>query len=230
MNVFKRTYYNIISAVRVVTGKVAPTLYCGEIESHFEQLFNTSKDKHRVFHELVSEKVHIDLHLLEPTEEFPYFVLFTTGMSDLPMNLEGSEWAFKKIYERSELFCILNPEEFPVWMIELMKKCAIYPHICNSFIIQYNTLQLTEDNHPFADDTELSSVFFTTLKDTAICEKYGDKLEYIQTTDSNYINLLYLYPIYAEELEYKLENDSHMLFEKLFPNGIASIKDLVIDP
>ena len=40
-----------------------------------------------VYHELMSDKVHLDVHVVEPSERFPFHVLCTSGMSDLPMTL-----------------------------------------------------------------------------------------------------------------------------------------------
>ena len=39
-----------------------------------------------VLHELASDTVHIDVHVVKPTKSFPYHRLITSGMSDLPMN------------------------------------------------------------------------------------------------------------------------------------------------
>ena len=45
-----------------------------------------------VFHELVSDLVHIDVHMVEPTPERPCYTLVTSGMSDKPMQApEGHE-------------------------------------------------------------------------------------------------------------------------------------------
>ena len=44
-----------------------------------------------VLHELVSDLVHIDIHQIPPSEDHPYWTLFTTGMSDRPMTVpEGA--------------------------------------------------------------------------------------------------------------------------------------------
>ncbi len=40
-----------------------------------------------VFHEIVSDTVHIDLYRVGPTAELPVFTLVTSGMSDLPMSV-----------------------------------------------------------------------------------------------------------------------------------------------
>ena len=40
---------------------------------------------HMVFHELVSDLVHIDVHWVKPTRKRNWHTLVTSGMSDLPM-------------------------------------------------------------------------------------------------------------------------------------------------
>jgi hypothetical protein len=57
---------------------------CATMEAHFGTV-------DLVWHELISELVHLDIHQIRATEERPFHVLFTTGMSDLPMTLpEGA--------------------------------------------------------------------------------------------------------------------------------------------
>lgn len=38
-----------------------------------------------VWHEILSDIVHIDVHVVKPTADRPYYTLITSGMSDLPM-------------------------------------------------------------------------------------------------------------------------------------------------
>ena len=38
-----------------------------------------------VFHELISDQVHLDVHWVKPTRGRPYHFLVTSGMSDRPM-------------------------------------------------------------------------------------------------------------------------------------------------
>ena len=78
--------------------------YAGEIEAQFAQLFPDHKSF--VFHELLSDLVHIDVHVICPDEELPFYVLYTTGMSDLPMTLP-EEIAEQELYRRSELYLFL---------------------------------------------------------------------------------------------------------------------------
>ena len=54
-----------------------------------------------VFHELISDLVHIDVHCVEPSANFPFHVLVMSGMSDLPMTVPaGAEDARYAEYMR----------------------------------------------------------------------------------------------------------------------------------
>ncbi len=40
-----------------------------------------------VYHELISDKVHLDVHVVAPSADFPFYTLVTSGMSDRPMTV-----------------------------------------------------------------------------------------------------------------------------------------------
>lgn len=63
-----------------------------EIVAHFEKHFGPTG---MVFHELVSDLVHVDVHQLPPTAERPHWILFTTGMSDRPMTTPPGQEALQ---------------------------------------------------------------------------------------------------------------------------------------
>ena len=48
-----------------------------------------------VMHELASDLVHIDVHIVEPAAERDFYTLITSGMSDLPMTVPDSAEAFR---------------------------------------------------------------------------------------------------------------------------------------
>jgi hypothetical protein len=64
-------------------GKTVACPECGE--THLGEI-------HDVYHELISDLVHIDIHHVAPDDERPFHTLVTSGMSDLPMTVpEGVE-------------------------------------------------------------------------------------------------------------------------------------------
>lgn len=52
-----------------------------EISAHIERHLGPVDS---VYHEILSDTVHIDVHIVKPTESFPFHRLVTSGMSDLP--------------------------------------------------------------------------------------------------------------------------------------------------
>src|SRR5688572_22544770 len=50
----------------------------GHIQAHIGNI-------EMVFHEIVSDLVHIDIHQVAPTEQRPYYTLISSGMSDIAM-------------------------------------------------------------------------------------------------------------------------------------------------
>ena len=229
---------------RILTKKVAPTVYMEEIEDHFSDLFNIKDEDHRVIHELMSEKVHIDLHIIAPDENRPFYVVFTTGMSDLPMTMgEDVPWDLRKTHERAELFCLLPPDwktEFSKgsqkdydrfwWIFAAIKQAARYPHLSGTWIGSNHTLQYSEDNTPFHESTKLCSAIFLHLDEKDFSGKYGDRMNYMRTKDGSYINLLCFIPLYAEEIDFKLDNGSDELFMRMFGSTVTDMFQLVLDP
>ena len=59
-----------------------------QISAHIHQYLG---EVETVFHEVVSDTVHIDVHLVKPSDDCSFIRLVTSGMSDLPMMIpEGS--------------------------------------------------------------------------------------------------------------------------------------------
>lgn len=242
MGILSKLYFSAAGAVKRLTGRVAPTLYMDEIEEHFADVFEYEPDEARVFHELMSDFVHIDIHIVPPSEKRNFYLLFTTGMSDLPMTLpEECSWDEKKVNERAELYCLLPPDwkfegfsdkaetERYLWIIRVLKQAARYPHQCKSCLGSMHSLQFTEENTPFADNTGFCSAVFLHSDERDFGGKYGDRLNNFRTKDGAYINLLCLIPLYADEMNFKLEKGGNELFLRLFGETVTDFSGLVID-
>lgn len=220
----------------------APTLYAEEIEEHFEKLFGIKENEHNVYEEIVSKVVHLDVHVIAPSEERPFKLLFTTGMSDLPMTLpEDMPDEYRKESERAELYCVLPPDwklggnlteeeqaEF-FWVAAAMKVAARYPHLRGTWLAHCHTLQYSTDNAPLSPYTKLCAAVFYQLDHTDFGGKYGDGLKGFYTKDGTYISLLNFLPIYEEEMRFKIDNGAPELYGKLFGEDIDDITQLMIE-
>lgn len=108
-------------------GEMCLEQIAGHIERHLGPIAH-------VFHEVISDTVHIDVHVVRPTDENPFARLVTSGMSDLPMStpqeIEPPRFA--------ELIVTLPPDwkldqasledDSWYWPVRLIKSLARFPH------------------------------------------------------------------------------------------------------
>lgn len=67
-------------------------VYLDEIQAHIDKIYPCKEKEPYVYHEIASDIVHIDVNVIPPEGGRNYYVLWTSGMSDLPMDLpDGSE-------------------------------------------------------------------------------------------------------------------------------------------
>lgn len=194
--------------------EIAEMIYTEEIVNHFDKVFPGRQTI--VFHELISDIIHIDIHFMEPTEEQPFRVVYTTGMSDLPMTLPTEleeEWGHLR---RAELMLFLT-EEWPIsseafeddknfWPVKLLKQLARFPHEYNTWLGYGHTIPNYAEYEPYAENTELNGAILSVLK---------DEIRSFEAKDGTVINIYSVIPLYKEEMDYKLENGMDALFEKL---------------
>ena len=82
-------------------------VYLDEIQAHIDKIYPCKEKEPYVYHEIASDIVHIDVNVIPPEGERDYYVLWTSGMSDLPMDLpDGSR--NPKEYNRPELALFLD--------------------------------------------------------------------------------------------------------------------------
>jgi len=193
----------------------APMAYTDEIVTHFETVFPGRTSS--VFHEIVSDTIHIDVNIMEPTEEEPFWVLYTSGMSDLPMTIPDEVLAqLDEPLDRAEVMMFLpgswelTEESFKddnyYWPIRLMKQIARFPHQYHTWLGYGHTIPNYADYEPYADGTGLNGVMLYQLK---------EEISIIKTTDGNQVQAYFLLPLYKEEMEYKLEHGLDALLDRL---------------
>ncbi|MCJ8013458.1 suppressor of fused domain protein [Paenibacillus sp. KQZ6P-2] len=197
----------------------APMEYVEEIIAHFETVFPGRTSS--VFHEIVSDIIHIDVNIMEPTEKEPFWVLYTNGMSDLPMTIPNEILAgLNDHYDRAEVMMFLPAsweltqesvkDENNYWPIRLMKQMARFPHQYNSWLGYGHTIPNYQDYEPYADGTGLNGVVLYQLK---------EEISVIRAKDGNKIQTYFLIPLYKEEMDYKLEHGMDALMERLSELG-----------
>ncbi|SHL43217.1 suppressor of fused domain protein [Hymenobacter psychrotolerans] len=187
-----------------------------------------------VFHELISDKVHLDVHFVEPSADFPFKLLVTSGMSDRPMTVpEGAEdWRYAEL-------CILLPStwEFPelgpdanhdeeedindqYWPIWWLKYLARFPHEYRTWLGSGHTIPNGEDAEPFAADTKLGCMLL--LPSISLPEEFRE----LKISEEKTIYFYSLYAIYKEEMDLKMRKGVEALLDKFEEHGITDVVDL----
>ena len=189
--------------------------YLEEMTEYIERIFPCREEKPFVFHEILSDIVHIDVNIIPPDNGRDYYVLWTSGMSDLPMTLPDGDYD-KKDYERAELFLFL-PKDWKFaeigesakelgdeyyWPVRWLKYLARFPHEYKTWFGTGHTLPNGEEYAPLGEGTEMGGFFF--LPVISLGEDYPG-VDALTCKDGTKINFLWAIPMYKEEIEYKLE-------------------------
>jgi hypothetical protein len=194
------------------------------IVAHIEQHIGSVAG---VFHELLSDLVHVDIYNVAPTAERPYHTLVTSGMSDLPMTTpEGTE-----LPRYSELILSLPPdwplteeafaEERNYWPIRLLKTLARLPHEYQTWLGFGHTVPHNGDPaEPYADNTELCcALLFQPLL-------FTKEVISLKIDDDKTIWFYSVVPLYQEEMDLKLKKGSDALFKLLVAQKVNELVDI----
>lgn len=115
---------------------------------------------YRTSHEIVSDLVHVDIHIVKPIAERPFYTILTSGMSDRPMTVpEGAE-----AFQYAELMICLPDtwllhedeleDESNYWPIRLLKMLARLQHEYDTWLAIDHTVPNGDPSEPYADNTD----------------------------------------------------------------------------
>ncbi|UOQ53696.1 suppressor of fused domain protein [Hymenobacter cellulosivorans] len=198
------------------------------ISDHIEQHVGKISS---VFHEIISDKVHLDVHIVEPSKDFPFYTLVTSGMSDLPMTVpEGEEDA------RYAELCILLPSTWPMaengdvvgvsedddayWPIGWMKFLARFPHEYHTWLGVGHTIPNGEEAAPYASNTKLGCMLV--LPSISLPKEFRE----LKISEDKTINFYCLYCLYPEEMQLKMDKGLDALLDKFEEYGMSDVLDI----
>lgn len=180
-----------------------------------------------VFHEIVSDLVHIDILYVAPTKERNYITLVTSGMSSLPMTVpEGAE-----AFRYAELMICLPADwqlsnesiqkEGNYWPIRSLKTLARLPHEYNTWLYAAHTIPNKNPAEPYASNTKLMGMMLTI---PSTVEPVNEFFTLAISPDKE-VHFFSLTPLYSEEMDHKLKHGAEALFEKLDKAGVTELLD-----
>jgi hypothetical protein len=193
-----------------------------EISKHIESHVGPIRT---VWHELISDLVHIDLHHVAPTKDRDFHVLVTSGMSDKPMNTpKGAEDC------RFAELLILLPSSWPVdqdafrdeadyWPIRMVKRLARMPHEYDTWLWWAHTVDNGDPPEPFHSSTKQRSNILA--PSILLPPDFG----ILETTSGRVIAFFAAIPLYKEEVKYKMTNGAEALFDKFDDHEITELID-----
>jgi hypothetical protein len=191
----------------------------GHIERHLGPVAS-------VYHEIVSDKVHIDVHVVQPTDEHPYVRLVTSGMSDLPMHTPEDDF----ISKYAELMVTLPPDwklgnedmkdEAWYWPVRMLKTLARLPHQYDTWLGFGHTVPNGDPPQPYAPNTRFCGAIVLPSV-TAPSGFHRLAIGKVKTID-----FFAVIPLYEAEMNLKLRSGVDELLKRFDKHGITDIVEL----
>lgn len=174
---------------------------------------------HMVGHEILSEYVHIDVHHVLPTEERPFHVLVTSGMSERPMRTPPEIGP-----RRLELIVCLPPDwpmsdERGAWPQGWMRRLARFPHQFGTWLGAGHTIPNGDPAEPLGPGTRLSGWMLM------VPLLLPDAVQALALPSGDRVGFLALIPLHAEEMDLKLRHGMESLLERLAAAGVTELID-----
>jgi hypothetical protein len=180
-----------------------------------------------VWHEIVSDLVHIDVHHVAPSDDRPFHTLITSGMSDLPMTVPEEAEGCSQF---AELMLCLPPDwriskeafedERWYWPVRWLKMLARLPHEYETWLGQGHTVPNGDPPEPFAPNTKLCCCLI--LPPMTVPEEF----RLLTVSDEKTIEFFGVVPIYQEEVDFKLKHGAEPLVNRFLEFEITELLDI----
>ncbi|QPF71544.1 suppressor of fused domain protein [Roseateles sp. DAIF2] len=188
-----------------------------QISAHIERHLGPIET---VFHEIASDLVHIDVHVVKPSPAFPYVRFITSGMSDLPMTVpEGAE-----VPRYAELMMTLPADwktdqasfedESWYWPIRLIKGLARLPHKHATWLGFGHTVPNGDPAEPYAPNTALCGALV--LPPVSVPPAFRS----LDIPGVKTVSFYAVVPLHAKEMEFKLRAGVNRLLERFDRKGV----------
>ena len=165
-----------------------------------------------VMHELISPDIHVDVCIIDPTEERNYYTLVTLGAGahrmTLPEEVDGQQWG------RAEFMICLppdwdiqSPDENWYWPIRCLKSTARLAGNEDSWLGPWHTVSNAKGQ--YADNTDFAGLILLWPQDAS------EEANTCVLPGGDEVNFYQIFPLYEEEIQYKLEYGSEALIENM---------------
>ncbi|MDB1145295.1 MAG: suppressor of fused domain protein [Alcaligenaceae bacterium] len=184
-------------------------------------LLEAFREKHighfkNVFHEMISDELHVDLYVSPPTDDRDYYIVMTEGMGAFEMNVPD-EIPRSMNHRRAEILCYLpsdwnldfEKDDRSYWPFGFMKSIARLPIRHHAWVGELHTMG---DEEPFAANTALCAGILTQYIN--LVSNTIEPLS-VKLSDGKEVDILTMVPLYHEELKFKQAVNSYDLLREL---------------
>ncbi len=191
-----------------------------KISAHIEQHVGPVT---MVWHEIVSDLVHIDVYEVAPTEDRPYWTLVTSGMSDLPMaaSEQNKAWAYAEL-----MLCL--PKEWKLgeddlkddryyWPIRWLKVLARFPHEYKTWLSWGHSMPNGDPAKPVASDAPFTGIML--LRPKTLATDFWT----LKIRDDKIIHFFSVVPLHPGEMDLKLKAGSEEMDRLLDKHKVTEI-------
>jgi Suppressor of fused protein (SUFU) len=185
-----------------------------------------------VFHERVSDVVHVDILVVGPHEGRPFTTLVTCGMSELPMHvpLENPEdLGLIPELRFAELLLALPPDwplvpeafqdEANYWPVRWLKRLARLPHQMGGWLGLGHTIPNGDSPRPLGPNTKFAGWL---IDEPVLLPR---ELQKLRVGDRS-INFYAAVPLYESEIAFKVSNGGAALGQSLDRAKVSELVDL----
>lgn len=180
-----------------------------------------------VFHELVSDLIHVDVHIVKPGPDRPFYTLVTSGMSEAPMNGQGEEGPFQCYAE----LCVLLPPDWKLdqddfkdernyFPIRWLKQLARLPHEYDTWLGYAHTIPNGDPAEPLAPG--VGFIGWIILPSVSL----SPDLLTLKIDEQREVNFFCIIPLYQDEMDYKLQRGGDALTDLFDKHRLSDVIDI----
>ncbi len=173
----------------------------------------------------VMDEISVSINIIPPNEAHPYLVIFTNGMSDLPMEVPKGQEAS----QYAELVMHL-PADWPhprdaisdpqwIWPVQWLRKLAYIPHLNETWLGLPAAIVSSDDPPvPLGPNTKQTCML--------LIPDHENLDPPLTTSDGTEIHFHTVTPLYTEERDFELEHGMKAFFERFSEKGVSLIVDV----
>jgi len=185
------------------------------VSEHIEKYFGKYGN---VFHEIVSPDIHVDIAIIEPSDERKHYTLVTMGMGAHGMNVPKKLKRHK--LDRAELMISLpadwnirSDDERWYWPIRWLKIIARIP-IENDTWIGWG--------HTIPSGEPVAGTRFTCMMIVSPAAE-DERAHTCAMPDGSEVNFYQVVPLYEEEMNFKLEHGAEPLLDRMDDETLEAV-------